>query len=196
MIEGKISFILNFLSTIGKEKCIQRDLISLGLSKSLLKKYYPEPEKIFKDRRKEKYYYLYEVSKVIELVKLESFKSDFSKTLIRSNKAKSVSENVRSENIKLVDLYEIDVDKISIKDLKKRSIRSWEDWNESTWEDNSTEDTKRIMMNFVRHNLTSYDGYLDFQKGKIGTCEMYDLLKDKVTNKILEVYPELKQEEK
>lgn len=196
MLDEKISFILNFLSTIGKEKCIQRDLISIGLSKSILKKYYPEPEKKFKDYRNEKFYYLYDVSKVVEFVKSESFRSDFSKTLIRSDKAKVVSENVRLRNIKLVDLYEIDVEKISMKDLKKRAIRSWEEWNESVWEDSSTEDTKRIMMNFVRHNLTSYDGHLDFQRGRIGTSDMYELLKDKVTNKILEVYPELKQEEK
>ena len=118
-VNEKISEITRELNEFDRDKCIQRDLIVLGLSKSILKKYYPEPEKKFKDRRQEKYYYLYEVSKVLDFMELDTFIQDFSKTLVRSNKAKLVSENIRQENIKLVDKYDIEVQKISIKELKK-----------------------------------------------------------------------------
>ena len=52
----------------------------------------------------------------------------------------------------------------------------------------------RIMVNYIRHNLTSYEDLLEELRGKEGKYEAYTKLKNKILEKIAEVYPELKEE--
>jgi hypothetical protein len=159
------------------------------LSKALLNKYYPNPE--IHDIKRNKFCYIYDTTLVKLFIELEDFKKDFEKTVLRSEKGKLAANKTKDYNIEQVKKYEITVDKISMKQLRQFAINAWQDWNNDIWDNSSEEHTKRIMMNYVRHNLTHYDNYLDIQKGKIGTSEMYYVLNEIVLEKILEIYPRL-----
>lgn len=52
----------------------------------------------------------------------------------------------------------------------------------------------RWMVNYIRHNLTSYDDQLLRQKGKVGTDVAHAIVKNTILDKIAAVYPELAEE--
>lgn len=172
-----------------KSKCIQSDLIGLGFSKTLLKKYYPNPKQ--KKITNTKFYYLYNVDDIKTIIASEEFKQDFSNTVKKSIIGKTKAKETKDKNLEIVKNVDITIEKISFEQLKKLAIKYWEDFNERVWNNISIKYTNRLMINYVRHNLTVYHELLDFNNGKIGKQEMYEILKEKINQKILEVYPQL-----
>lgn len=192
MIEYDFDALLKKLDLLGS-KCIQSNLIELGFTKTILKKYYPTPVK--KDMAFRRHYYIYDVDVVKKFVESSEFKTDFLKSIIRSIAAKKVADEVKMKNLETIKAYNIVIDKLSIKELKKLAINSWEMFNMDIWNDDSKEHTNRLIVNYIRHNLTNYDDILVFNKGKIGTDCMHDLLQDMINEKIYEMYPGLRPNE-
>lgn len=61
--------------------------------------------------------------------------------------------------------------------------------------DGADEDTiTRWMVNYIRHEMTSYDEQLYHMKGRIGKFDMYHEIHDHILDKIAIVYPELAEE--
>ena len=52
----------------------------------------------------------------------------------------------------------------------------------------------RVIVNYLRHNLSNYDSKLDDIFGKVGKSEAYRIINTKIYAKIAEVYPVLKDE--
>lgn len=50
---------------------------------------------------------------------------------------------------------------------------------------------RRIITNYLRHQLSSYEANLNAIYGKTGTSEAYLIIRKKIDEKIIEVYPEL-----
>jgi hypothetical protein len=53
---------------------------------------------------------------------------------------------------------------------------------------------ERILVNYIRHQLTIYESELEEIYGKVGNDDGYKLLNNKIYDKISEVYPSLKNE--
>lgn len=169
---------------------VTRDkIISAGITKTLLQKIYLDPE-VVKTRFGDTYY-IYDISKLIPLLDSEFFHTEYEKSLKRKVKMLESCEKRRQQNISLVENIEIEIRKISLKQLKRLAIESWQNWNEDVWDDSSEEHTKRIMRNYVRHNLVDYDSVLEFFPGRLGRQEMYFTYRTKIDEEIERIYPEL-----
>jgi len=123
---------------------------------------------------------------------------------VENHKAmKKVAKMEEKELLEYIDSIEIKVEKLDMKKIKKLAI---EEYNIHQAEfghvENMILDEKyldnaflsRIMVNYIRHNLTSYEDLLEELRGKEGKYEAYTKLKNKILEKIAEVYPELKEE--
>ena len=93
-------------------------------------------------------------------------------------------------------LDEIKIKRININSLRRLTLENKKelffeqnDYLDETFVDNTT--MKRWMINYVRHVLTNYDYILSTIKGKFGVSDAYILFKEKINNKIREIYPEL-----
>lgn len=53
---------------------------------------------------------------------------------------------------------------------------------------------ERWIVNYIRHNLTEYDDYINKIYGKIGKSELYYILHSYILEKIGELYPKYKDE--
>lgn len=144
-------------------------------------------------------------SVVEKIEELETFKQDLEKAQKRSARMLEVAETKREKNIKDLKNH---LQSIKIKDLDdqkliKQTMQAKKNWYsyteqyeyESVSADSVDKDTlERWIVNYIRHNLTSYDKYLEkVIKGKIGSAEMYSILKKDILYKIAEKYPKYKQ---
>jgi len=121
----------------------------------------------------------------------------------RHEAMRKVARMEEKEILKYIDSIEIKVEKMDMKKIKKLAI---EEYNSRQIESGHVENMilyekyldnaflSRIMVNYIRHNLTSYEDLLEELKGKEGKYEAYIKLKNKILEKIAEVYPELREE--
>ena len=72
--------------------------------------------------------------------------------------------------------------------------RDYDEPNEAKLEGCEPAFLQRITVNFLRHNLTSYEEKLERLYGKIGTKKAYIALNKKIYDKIAEIYPHLADE--
>lgn len=173
------------------DKMLLMDLKELGISKALIEKFYKDPEVKYKNYAKNKFYYLYDVKRILEIISTEEFNEQFQKTLLRSKRGKEFADKIIQQNIEIIKSLDIEVEVVSRKQLKRLAIDAWNDWNQSSWEDKDHTETLRIMENFVRHNLTTYEYELNDIQGEYGKNILCCILKDKVTEEIYKHYPYL-----
>lgn len=182
-------------------KALLRDLLDAGITKSLIKKYMPVPECC--ERKRGGNYYLFAKSEVLEAIESDEFKSAFEKSLRRSAKAKSNSNDQYKNKAKIIDNLEITINidaDYTIKDLIRNAIWDWESWRSDRvrfWESDrsiNNPEIKRITENYIRHNWTNYDTLikkyctLRFHAVNDDLCAH---LRDRVNELIEEKYPEL-----
>lgn len=53
---------------------------------------------------------------------------------------------------------------------------------------------ERITVNYIRHRLTKYEDYLAAIEGEVGVSEAYSIIRERILDKIADVYPWLSDE--
>ena len=184
-----------------KQFITKTDLISVRKwTDRLIKKYMPVPDEI----RNNPHYgrasemKLYKISRVESIEKNEQFLIDFQKTILRRKSSAKMVET-KKDNL-LIEIFElpISVEIIPRNELVPLVIDDYNDRNYYkdylTLRDLDQSKLERLTVNYIRHQLTSYDYYLKLIVSKVGKKEGYRLLIERIYNCISESYPELTRE--
>lgn len=168
-----------------------------GWNDKMIKKLLPSPEEIRKSSGKIKYY-LWKIDDVIQAETTDEFKS--MKASYDSNREISMKA-VRTKKEALSKEIDAAISNITVKyvpydNLRKITIKSKQEWYYSNGDYDIIGDVddatmKRWMINYIRHNLTTYDSVLFGARGKTGISDEYIRYRNAVMDKIKEVYPEL-----
>lgn len=178
-----------------------------GWTDKLISDYYPihyatKKNPIYASASPMKLYSITEVERIESLpefkVKLDKLKEGKQK---RQAAASRAVETKTKSTLEIVKNTEIEVIKIKNKYLLRDAIDAYNDFNcergrfENTASKNSDKEfLDRIMVNYVRHNLTEYDYALYQLVAKTGKGRAYLLLNEKIYSTIAEIYPHLKHE--
>ena len=194
------------------ELITQSMVLEMGFTKTMIKKLLPEPIE------KENPYYkcaspmkLYDKAVVLAIMETEPYKEEWDKALKRKESANKavktkkdslltlINEISKSINVELVDDKELVEQAINSYKNHQMEIAMWHEDYERMFEieqqtDYPIEFIRRIVVNHIRHNLTTYDDELELLYNKVGKAEAYKILKNAVLNKIADKYPKYAQE--
>jgi len=184
-----------------KQFITKTDLISIRKwSDRLIKKYMPVPDEI----RNNPYYgqastmKLYKISRVEAIEKNEQFLIDFQKTILRRKSSLKMVETKKDNLFIQISELPISVEIIPRNELITLVIDAYNDRNYYkdylTLRDLDQSTLERLTVNYIRHELTSYDQCLGLIFSKVGKKEGYRLLIERIYNCISESYPELTRE--
>lgn len=134
----------------------------------------------------------------ISLVEQVEGTEAFSKAMEKASKRKEAAEKaVVTKLVHNMEYIEESIKKIKVRKLRYAVVytRMIEDriYNHG-YTGGNEEAEQRWAVNFVRHELTSYDKEMYNIAGKVGTHQMYAEYKRAVLDKIAEAYPELQAE--
>ena len=184
-----------------KQFITKTDLISVRKwTDRLIKKYMPVPDEIrnnphYGQASKMK---LYKISRVESIEKNEQFLIDFQKTILRRKSSLKMVETKKDNLLIQISELPISVEIIPRYELVPLVIDDYNDRNyykdDLTLRDLDQSTLERLTVNYIRHQLTSYDQCLGLIFSKVGKKEGYRLLKERIYNCISESYPELTRE--
>lgn len=171
-----------------------------------IKKFLKEPDKMaqnpFYSKAPEMRLYLLE--RVEEAEKQQDFQDWLNKSKPGrekiSQKSLETAEKRRKELFDYIDKLNIFVQKMPEETLYKSAVKHYNKLWFERGKDNSTDINaskdflNRIAVNMLRHKFSHYENELDNIFGKVGVDDAYILLKNKVLNKIAEIYPFLATE--
>lgn len=117
----------------------------------------------------------------------------------RSASAREVAKQRRSETLAEAEAVEFDVEVLPLRQVTRRAVDAY---NERLWatgradaEPASVRDDRgflnRITVNYVRHEMTSYDTDLDALYARVGRDLAYEVIRGRVLGAIAEAYPAL-----
>jgi hypothetical protein len=181
-----------------KQFITKTDLISIRKwSDRLIKKYMPVPDEI----RNNPHYgrasemKLYKISRVESIEKNEQFLIDFQKTMLRRKSSLKMVETKKDNLLIQISELPISVEFIQRNELVPLVIDDYNDRNYYkdylTLRDLDQSTLERLTVNYIRHQLTSYDQCLGLIFSRVGKKEGYRLLKERIYKCISESYPEL-----
>ena len=184
-----------------KQFITKTDLISIRKwTERLIKKYMPVPDEI----RNNPHYgrasemKLYKISRVESIEKNEHFLIDFQKTILRRKSSAKMVETKKDNLLIQISEFPISVEIIPRNELVPLVIDDYNDRNYYkdylTLRDLDQSTLERLTVNYIRHQLTSYDQCLGLIFSKVGKKEGYRLLRERIYNCISESYPELTRE--
>ena len=184
-----------------KQFITKTDLISIRKwSDRLIKKYMPVPDEI----RNNPHYgrasamKLYKISRVESIEKNEQFLIDFQKTILRRKSSLKMVETKKDNLLIEISELHISVEIIPRYELIPLVIDAYNDRNYYkdylTLRDLDQSTLERLTVNYIRHQLTSYDQCLGLIFSRVGKKEGYRLLKERIYNCISESYPDLTRE--
>ena len=184
-----------------KQFITKTDLISIRKwTDRLIKKYMPVPDEI----RNNPHYgrasemKLYKISRVESIEKNEHFLIDFQKTILRRKSSAKMVETKKDNLLIEISELPISVEFIPRYELVPLVIDDYNDRNYYkdylTLRDLDQSTLERLTVNYIRHQLTSYDQCLGLIFSKVGKKEGYRLLRERIYNCISESYPELTRE--
>lgn len=179
-----------------------------GWTETMIKKLLLNPDKevsnpIFKSASTMK---LYSIAKVETAELTESFIKYKSQAEKRSKTMKKVSDAKKYKLLEEINSMKYVVNIIPMESLMEKAIENYNDFhfykavqfeNIDFLPVDKNADQKfinRIMVNYVRHNLTEYDTRLEEVAGRIGVHEGVIKIKCKILEEISKAYPELKKE--
>ena len=184
-----------------KQFITKTDLISIRKwTDRLIKKYMPVPDEIrnnphYGQASKMK---LYKISRVESIEKNEQFLIDFQKTILRRKSSLKMVETKKDNLLIEISELPISVEFIPRYELIPLVIDAYNDRNYYkdylTLRDLDQSTLERLTVNYIRHQLTSYDQCLGLIFSKVGKKEGYRLLIERIYNCISESYPELTRE--
>ena len=184
-----------------KQFITKTDLISIRKwTDRLIKKYMPVPDEI----RKNPHYgrasemKLYKISRVESIEKNEHFLIDFQKTILRRKSSLKMVETKKDNLLIQISELPISVEIIPRYELIPLVIDAYNDRNYYkdylTLRDLDQSKLEKLTVNYIRHQLTSYDQCLGLIFSKVGKKEGYRLLKERIYKCISESYPDLTRE--
>ena len=165
----------------------------------LIKKHLIEPDLIksnphYKGSNKMRLFLLERV----DLIENSSeFMSDYEKSIKRKENSLKMIKTKTDNLIDSITHLEIVLEKIENKRLLNYAIDHYNSRNFWNWMEKNSLDAKtkeRLIVNYIRHELTSYECVLGALKCKVGKLKGYELLNRKIYDKIGEIYPFLKKE--
>ena len=184
-----------------KEFITKTDLISKRKwTDALLKKYMSEPDLIKNNPHygRASKMKLYKISRVESIEKNEHFLIDFQKTILRRKSSAKMVETKKDNLLIEISELPISVEFIPRNELVPLVIDDYNDRNYYkdylTLRDLDQSTLERLTVNYIRHQLTSYDQCLGLIFSKVGKKEGYRLLIERIYNCISESYPELTRE--
>jgi len=192
-------------SKIDKKYISKAGLKARGWTDSMIRRLLGDPDLTVRNPyyRKAPEMKLYLIERVNRIEGSDIFLELKEKSMKRSEAMKKVAKMKESELLKYIDSIEIEVKKMEIEKIKNLAI---EEYNFHQGEIDHFENMligkkdldsaflSRITVNYIRHNLTNYEDLLEELEGKVGKYEAYIKLKNKILEKIAEVYPDLKDE--
>ena len=185
------------------QKMSQSDLISCGWTKKMIQDLLPEPEEkknpVFRRASPMK---LWNVEDIENVMVTEAFKE--AEIIANKRKASAVKaiEKRYNDLMQIIDdkIEEIHVRKLDDDTLRKNTLISKQNHFADRYElyggfempDEST--MNRWVVNYIRHELTTYDYELYTIAGKVGVHDGYIKYKKAVLYKIAELYPNYSDE--
>ena len=133
-----------------------------------------------------------------ELTKKSENRRSGAKKATETKRAKlkaEVDEKIKHINVKKLNLNAVQEYALTEKQgwyNYQGELRGYIEINDVYSADQKTKE--RWTVNYIRHNLTSYDDALFDMAGKVGCHEEYIRYKEAVMNKIAESYPDLERE--
>lgn len=189
----------------------QSDILALGWTKKLINDYLPDPV-----LRKNPFYSsaapmkTWNKDDVFRIMEQEDFKAAFAKAQKRKESAsRAASKAVETKKQNLLKNTEAFVNSITIrviddeKLIKKAKRNAYDEYclkhpdmyvEYSYYAHAEETDVNRWVVNYIRHQLTSYDERLFTFRGKVGKEDAAVLLRELILERIAEVYPKYKEE--
>lgn len=184
-----------------------------GWTKSLISKFLPDPVlKANPHYRKAAPMRLWDEDTVKQVMTTSEFQDAMEKA---NKRKKSASKAVETKYSNMNHSVQLFIDSITIKvlsdeELKTKALKAKQEWYQchpcslnGDWIDEpymknaytaNEETINRWIINYIRHNLVSYDNFLGSIDGKVGSVEAYPEVKIAVLEKIANTYPKYKDE--
>ncbi len=154
------------------------------------------------------YEHLYFLPRVENVERREDFIAAQEKYLERRTRGKELAKRQAAQRIETAKTMPIRVVRLPDSEVltdaidyynRRQRRRDWDnddDWREFSPadEDSGQGFLERITVNYIRHNLTSYDSKLIAQKGKIGGNDAAPIIRRRVFEEIAVAYPQLADE--
>ncbi|MCD8018707.1 MAG: hypothetical protein LUF92_03725 [Clostridiales bacterium] len=192
-----------------EEKLTLKKVKELGFTDKLIQELLSEPELV-----QNPYYRhaapmkLFVKDDVYKAMKDDRFIIAQEKRLKRQEAAKKAVETKTNKLRKEFDSLQenIVVKRIPMQKLKKRTLENKQDWYDYQRElrdyvdeyynayEADEETVNRWMVNYIRHNMTSYDDGIYELHGRVGRHDVFKEFHISILKKIETVYPELKDE--
>lgn len=176
-------------------------LLSRGWTAGLIGKFLPSPDLIRPNPnyRSAAPMKLYLIERVAEVENSEEFIAARDRLSSRRNGAKKAVETKKAKTMDFVaKTVQFAIPRYSRSKLTKMACDHYNDrnleWGSFASPSSDKHFLQRIVVNFLRHAVTDYDGHLERISGKVGTNEAYRKIKEMVLDKIAEEYPWLAEE--
>jgi hypothetical protein len=182
-------------------------LTNRGWTSALIKRFLGAPDIVQKHKRLRAKWeeHLYAGSRVEEVEASAEFICELEKSEFRRERGRETAERLKRELLEKLATMEVEIVKLEESELLERAInhfnrRRWHKTDDyDVFEPVASVDSdsgflERITVNYIRHNLTSYDRLLREQAGKIGVRETGPVIKRTIFNRIAEAYPHLREE--
>lgn len=175
-----------------------------GWTKSLISKFLPDPVlKANPHYRKAAPMRLWDEDTVKQVMTTSEFQDSMEKA---NKRKKSASKAVETKYSNMNHSVQLFIDSITIKvlsdeELKTKALKAKQEWYQchpcslnGDWIDEpymknaytaDEETINRWIVNYIRHNLVSYDNFLGSIDGKVGSVEAYPEVKIAVLEKLL-----------
>lgn len=195
----------------GKEKTFnQSDLIAMGWTKTMISKLLPEPilkpNPMYRSAAPMK---TWRETDVLAIMETPEYSKLYQKAQQRKQVAQKAVNTKKEQTNKILEEMEkeIRVKIISDTDLVFQTISAKQNWYayqaviredcdcyHQKLENVDGETLNRWVVNYIRHNLVSYDDSLEKIKGKVGKNNAYFSYKETVLRAIARAYPKYAEE--
>lgn len=195
--------------TYTQEKRItQKTVKDMGFTDKLIAELLPEPQLVNNPYyRKAAKMKLWKLSDVEDAMNNPVFQESFKK---RKKYKEAAEKGVATKKAHLKDetdkfLESIKIEHLDIGLIREYALKAKQNWYDDKFcmrsnvdyktTDNADEDTvTRWTVNYIRHQMTTYDEQLYHMKGRVGKNDMYREIHNHILDKIANVYPELAEE--
>jgi len=158
---------------------------------------------VFKSASPMKLYLIQRVEKAEQTKRFQEFQS---KNKTKREGSKKAVDTKRQNLLQEIKGWNIQLEQKDLENIKKSAIYSYNQFKQEMAEEFDNYDftpatiksdvlfLNRIIVNYLRHNLSNYDDKLEEIFGKVGKAEAYHIINKKIYSKMAEVYPFLKDE--
>lgn len=131
---------------------------------------------------------LYKLKRIEKIEKTPEFINAMEKSKSRKAGAAKAVQTKRQKAISWAETVEIDIPDMEKKDLTKRAIRNYEWYHGTLVLSYDDAFLVRICTNYLRHQCTDYDYWLDSKYGTVGVQTAHDILQTRINDAIREKY--------